>query len=275
MTFKGWIPLRRELVNLVRTRRLTTTEYAVLVTLNLLADHKTGKYTINVPTLMFYHPDLPGRTADRILRKLQNERLIYREIKYQSKRAYRYWVQGYEITEGVLKGKLIDLSEVFATKDISKLRYVESVADVGDEVSADVADSNNNEQVTSEQATNDKPPSPVCGETSLNESGSSDDGDRDVLEETALEPARSVPETNVKLPPPPPPPASGVDLRWSGDVYRDNAGREVPFDVALKRIRTLGLEFKEGTFYDGSGTAVPWEQAQQRITGIAPERRAA
>ncbi len=125
MNFTGWIPMRRGIVAHLIDRRLSITEYAVLSVLILLADKETGGYTINVPTLRFYLPELSEDAADRALRSLHKKRYIYRKITYQSTVAYPYWVDGFELTFGRMKARRLDLSQVFATKDISKLRYVD------------------------------------------------------------------------------------------------------------------------------------------------------
>lgn len=136
MNFAGWVPMRRGIVTHLIDRRLSIAEYAVLSLLILLADKETGGYTINVPTLRFFIPELSPDAADRALRSLHEKRYIFRKITLQSTVAYPYWIQGYEPTAGAHKGKRLDLSQVFARKGTSNLRYV-SRADEGANERAD------------------------------------------------------------------------------------------------------------------------------------------
>lgn len=124
MNFAGYIPLNRGLIEHTMNGRLTNNEALTFVWLLMLADRRTGSYTINQPTLRFYLPGLSKGGAQDALEGLEHKRYIYRDVKPRSKVAYRYWIDGFTPTDGPHKSSRLDLSEVFATKDTSKVRYV-------------------------------------------------------------------------------------------------------------------------------------------------------
>jgi hypothetical protein len=151
VNYSGWIPMRRGIVEHLINRSLTMCEFAVLSVLIMLADKESGSYTINVPTLKYYLPELTDDIADRTLRSLDKKRYIFRKITYKSKIAYPYWIEGFVPTFGPNKARRLDLSEVFASKDISRLRYsdpaAEGAAEDADEGQAEGADSNEKREV--------------------------------------------------------------------------------------------------------------------------------
>ena len=129
MIFGGFVPLRRGLIEHTADGRLTNNEALVFVWLLMLADHKTGSYTINGPTLRVFLPGLNKSAAQRALEGLERKQYIYRDIKPRSPLVYPYFIEGFQITDGPHKMSQLDLSEVFATKDISKVRYLKSAPD--------------------------------------------------------------------------------------------------------------------------------------------------
>lgn len=124
MTFAGYVPLNRGIIEHTMDGRLTNNEALVFVWLLMLADRRTGSYTINQPTLRVFLPELSKGAAQDALASLERKRYIYRAVVPRAKNAYRYWIDNFIPTDGAHKSSRLDLSEVFETKDISKLRYV-------------------------------------------------------------------------------------------------------------------------------------------------------
>jgi hypothetical protein len=129
MTFNGWVPLRRGIVDHLRSGQLTNSEALTLIILISLADKRTGAGTINAPTLRCFLPELSYAAAKRVLESLQLKRYVFREITPFSKVPYRFFVDKYEVTAGQHKGFRTDLSQVFDTKEIRYLKYTRHVPD--------------------------------------------------------------------------------------------------------------------------------------------------
>ncbi|MGC2210395.1 MAG: hypothetical protein WA532_09830 [Candidatus Korobacteraceae bacterium] len=139
MNFSGWVPIRRGLIEHLQDGRLTLMEFSVLVGLILLASKDTGSGTINANTLaafmgegLDYESDVlrnRQRGKQRVLRNLESKHYIFRRIVPHSKRAYRYWVNKYQITDGPYKSRRLDLAQVFESKDIADISYVGCVAE--------------------------------------------------------------------------------------------------------------------------------------------------
>lgn len=124
MNFAGYVPLNRGLIEHTRDGRLSNNEALVFVWLVMLADRKTGSYTINGPTLRSFLPGLSKGAAQDALEGLQRKRYIYRDVKARSAVAYRYWINGFAPTDGPNKTFRLDLTEVFENRDSSRLRWV-------------------------------------------------------------------------------------------------------------------------------------------------------
>lgn len=139
MNFSGYVQLRRGLMEHLQDGRLSLLEYAVLIGLILLASKETGSGTINANTLgafmgedLDYESDVPRnrqRGKQRLLRNLEAKGYIFRQIVPHSKRAYRFWVNKYLVTDGPNKSRRLDLSQVFRSQDIKDIRYRSGVAE--------------------------------------------------------------------------------------------------------------------------------------------------
>ncbi len=123
MNFGGWVAVRRGILEHVMDGKLSTTEYAVFMTLVLLADRRTGSGRTNAAALRTYLPGLKYETAKRTLTSLQKKGYIWRSIRPRSTAVYPYWVNHYEITDGPRKAFQTNLSQVFITGDISTITY--------------------------------------------------------------------------------------------------------------------------------------------------------
>jgi hypothetical protein len=133
MYFSGWVPLRRGLIEHLQDGRLTVKEFSVLVVLIMLASKDSGSGTMNANTLAAYMgedlnyesgvPRNRQRGKQRVLHNLEAKGYIYRQIVPHSKRAYHYWVNKYEITDGPNKSRRLDLIQVFESKDVADIRY--------------------------------------------------------------------------------------------------------------------------------------------------------
>ena len=156
MNFSGYVQLRRGLLFHLQDGRLSLLEYAVLITLIMLADKETGSGTINANTLsafmgegLDYESEVPRnrqRGKQRILKSLEEKRYIYRAIVPHSKRAYRFWVDKYLCTNGPNKSRRVDLSKVFVTHDLKDIRYAAAVAETVAEGVAETVASNKKEE---------------------------------------------------------------------------------------------------------------------------------
>lgn len=129
MNFVGYVPLRRGLLSHIQEGRLTNNEALTFVVLLMLADKETGSGTINSPALRSFMPGLSHDAAKRALLGLEEKRYIFRQIIPFSKRVYRFWVNLYVPTSGPNKLRQINLSEVFESKDIGDIRYVDPAPD--------------------------------------------------------------------------------------------------------------------------------------------------
>ena len=58
----------------------------------------------------------PGSTA---LASLEEKRFLYRQIVHASKKLYTFWLHGYQLSDGPNRLLWTNLSQVFATRDIS------------------------------------------------------------------------------------------------------------------------------------------------------------
>jgi hypothetical protein len=125
VNFVGYVPLRRGLLSHIQEGRLTNNEALTFVVLLMLADKENGSGTINSPALRSFMPGLSHDAAKRALLGLEEKRYIFRQIIPFSKRVYRFWVNLYVPTSGPNKLRQINLSEVFESKDIAGIRYVD------------------------------------------------------------------------------------------------------------------------------------------------------
>jgi hypothetical protein len=126
MTFYGFVPLRRGILEHIHDGRLTTIEFAVISCLIMLADKETGRGEINAPLLRYYLPDLSSDAAQRALCSLHKKGYIYRHKPSSCKQAYSYWVNKYEATVGQHKSRRLCLDVVARSKDLRDILYVDS-----------------------------------------------------------------------------------------------------------------------------------------------------
>lgn len=126
MNYIGFVQLRRGILEHTQSGRLSTHEYAVHSVLIMLADKETGRGEINAPLLRYYLPDLSVDAAQRALKSLTKKGYVYREKPARKKRASRFWINKYECTAGPHKFKRVCLDEVFRSKDVKDIRYVDT-----------------------------------------------------------------------------------------------------------------------------------------------------
>jgi len=231
MNFTGWVAIPRSIIENTYTGLLSNTEQLVLLTLMLLADAKTGSGYINAAAIRVYLPDLKYGTAKRVLKSLEDKRLIFRKIKPASNDLYPYWLHGYQISGGQHKMSFIDLSEVFTNQNVAAIRYVADVPAKAPAVMPAVALAsvpaiglasapNNNKDKDTDTHTNNDPPLGSVGGESFGERNS--ERSRDSQSEA------------------------------NGDgVVRDECADGEPVDVA-----PLGLIFRNGEYFTELGTKV-------------------
>lgn len=278
MNFSGWVPIRRGILEHLIDGRLTNNEFIVFEVLTLLADKQTGSYTINKGTLRYYIPGLSDSTADKTLRSLQKKGYIFRKIVYKSTAAYPYWINGYEPTFGRMKARRLDLSEVLATNDISKLRYLplgdegaaETAVETAVEGAVEGADFNKKEKGQETRKKENSSYIGRCEHSDLNVRTVKHDSES--ISDTRGERVVTDGERVVT------PMTQGVGLRWSNErgTYLDDKDRVVPTHEINKRIATLGLKRVGIAFTDSvTGAPVAWDAAQRLISGTTKEGRIA
>jgi len=237
-------------------------------------DKSTGSSTINVPTLKHYLPELTDDMADRTLRSLQKKGYIYRKITYKSKPAYPYWVAGYEPTVGSLRARRLDLSEVLATKDISKLRYInpaaEGAAQPADEGAAEPADSNKKREERKQEQT--KVLTVIEDGATISPAS---EIERKIENAVAVSaPVRAMAQAGDMVPV-----GSNAELHWSGErgEYLDWRKKPVPYDVAAAHIRKVHGLVREGNVFIhvSTGESIPCDLAHQIISGDGNVKEAA
>ena len=268
--FAGWVPLRRGLLDHLRTGELSTHEGMTFVVLLMLADKETGRGLINAPVLRTYLPELSKDAAKRVLTSLEAKQYIFREITPRSPLIYPFWVNGYRPTTGRLKLRQLDLSKVFGSRSLTDMIYT-SLAPEGapegahynkKEKNTDKEKSFRREQSASRasQERMERQPEHAMGAHSERH-----DSPR------LASPAYSASLASLASL------ASSSPLRWSGEHggYLDIAtGRQVLQAIAEKRVAAVGLGRKGTAFIDmANGSEVPWAEAQQRIS--AATRRVA
>lgn len=123
LNFAGYVPVRRGISGHLVTGHLTLLEWAVMHVLLLLADSGTGMGYINSPLLHYYLRDLSLAGAKRTLLSLEEKGYIFRKITPHARHAYPFWIDRYYITSGRKAHSRVDLSDVFASKDIKDIKY--------------------------------------------------------------------------------------------------------------------------------------------------------
>ena len=287
MNFSGFVPLRRSILEHTMTGALSSNEFMVLVTLIMLADHKTGRGTINAPAIRTYLPGLKYSSAKDALESLEKSGYIWRKITFKSKLVYPYWVNRYEITDGEYKNLQTDLSQVVVSNNPKDIRYIDPPPQTplerypytrpddppytrpddplynNKDNNKDINNNNDNTLPVIEKMAND-------GDSCLKVADSVANSSRDPAMANS---GHSLPIASR----PNPSSSSGEGLKWSGPHggYLDGSGRVVSLDRAWVRISTVGLELRGADFFEkDTGDAVPWNLAQRRISGSTNERSA-
>lgn len=143
----GFVKLRRGIIDHVRDGNLNTSEFAVFQLLVLLADSSTGSQTINAVVLRSYLQDMTRDTAQRTLVSLEKKGFIFRLRPASSRRAYRYFVNKYEATTGPHRLRRTDLSQVFISKDIKDIRWVDCATEISTVIQTVIPNSNKKEEI--------------------------------------------------------------------------------------------------------------------------------
>jgi hypothetical protein len=292
VNFSGYIPLRRGLIEHTHDGRLTNDEALTLVWLIMLADKETGRGTINGPTLKTFLPGLTVDGAKRVLNSLQKKGYIYRDITPRSPIVYPYWVNGFIPSTGPNKLLQLDLSEVFESKDPSKVKYISTAPapapvtapgtalDPALDTALDPAHYNDKDQKKDCDQREESSPIPVIEDGSTM-SLSSDKlrlletvsaSEADTVGEGVAHDGDMVPSYPASEP------MVGIGLRWSGGegTFLDSNARSVPHERARHLIGTIGLDWRGSEFFrNGTTQVVPWKEALRLIAGGNEQRSAA
>ena len=233
MNFNGWVAIPRSILNNTHTCKLSSTEQLVLITLTLLADHKTGSGYINAAALLTFLPELKYDTSKRVLQSLHDKGFVYRRITHASKKLYPYWIHGYQLSEGPHKMLWTNLSEVFVSKDTSYIRYEKDAPEAPLDHHLDhhpdhhPDDAPNNNTDTNNDKNKDNPFGSKRGESFSDENG---EGASDSRSETHGAPGGE----------------------GKSDSDGDTKGEVVDAHDPLLR----GLQYRDGSYYTASGTLV-------------------
>src|SRR5271157_4551015 len=124
MSYKGYVPLQRGLLEHMVNARINNTETLVFVTILMLCSNETGSAIINASEISKY-THISHDRSNRALHSLQCKNYIYRDLKtvFGPCQMYRVWVNKFRISLGEHKTRNLNLSEVFETKDTSKIKY--------------------------------------------------------------------------------------------------------------------------------------------------------
>ena len=226
MIFSGWVAIPRSILNNTHTGKLSNSEQLVLLTLMLLADAQTGSGYINAAAIRAYLPELKYVTAKRVLKSLEDKRLIYRKITHASNDLYPYWIHAYQVSSGPHKMSFTNISQVFVTDDLCTITYDADVPAMAPAIVPAMrpaiapADAPNNNNDHDNDLHNDKPSYPLESEFVVSEGESASDsqsesnGEREVSEWCADGDRRGCTDSERMdaLPP-------GYEIREDGNVY--------------------------------------------------------
>jgi hypothetical protein len=288
MNFAGWVAIPRSILHLPVSGHLTTTEFAALLQLWLLADAATGSGYINAAALRTYMPDISYPAAKRVLTSLEKKRCIYRKITPRSKLLYHYWLHGYQISRGVHSLLQTDISQVFEANDTSKIAYSKSVPEIEPDtepqgVPDGVPDTepqgvpdgvlNNNTDKDTDLNTNTDPKTYAYAPEKIKIEAHHPVDAHQHFAAGIAETAGTVPQVAARES------RIGIGLRYSeaSGFTDDITGEPVPPDEVNLRISHLGITYRYDRFHNTkTGSTIPTQEAIRRITGVAiGERRAA
>lgn len=277
----GWVKVRRGLIDHLADGRMTPNEYLLFMMLLMMADSSTGKGTINAPVLQAcYLHDWSTRSLQRALAGLEEKHYIWRLNPSGHRRAYPFWVNKYECTDGVHKLSRTDLSQVFVSNDIKDIRYVPSVGvsdDVSDGVTVGVTvgvsdDSYKNKELRTLERRTKKKASPLSIHSvshCVSQSVSVETEDREQMESQCVSEQVSQSVSPLSVPISVPTKTFmkfeyGADPGW----VDKRTGKKLDYESVEQHIGKMGLELRGSDIYE-NGVKVPFKQAVARIEGEA------
>lgn len=137
---KGFVALRRAILEHIETRKLTVTEYAALITIMLLADKANGVWFGCAVALAakFGDGSMNQKAATRALHYLDTAGYIKRFRTHGQRGNFPILVNKYEITVGGLKGCLINADATTDWQHPATYRGSDAESDEGSDVGGDV-----------------------------------------------------------------------------------------------------------------------------------------
>jgi hypothetical protein len=140
LTFNGYIPLRRGLLQHLRERRISLREYDVFTILLMWADHRTGIATTNAPGLVFLSGgQLEQSYVQKCLASLEEKNYIKRPFYVIGQRGdYKIFIDKYVVTDGALKGKTLSFAK---TMDWNDPQYEDVTEDATESTTEDATGS--------------------------------------------------------------------------------------------------------------------------------------
>lgn len=131
LTFNGYIPLRRGVLEHLHTGKMTPSELVVFTILLTWADHRTGIAVTNGPGIVFLSGDqLKLRTVQDALNSLEKAGYIKRPFYVQGQRGnQRIFIDKFIVTGGALSGKQLSIAD---TTDWGHPAYADRGVDGGE-----------------------------------------------------------------------------------------------------------------------------------------------
>ena len=147
LTFKGYVPVRRGLIEHVRSGRLTVTEYVVFTFLLVWADHRTGIATINGPGIV----GLSGGQLDldyvqKCVASLERKGYIKRPFFVQGQRGdQKIFIDKFVVTRRTENATEVKVLSFADTTDWENPAYVDLTEDPRGNAGGNAASNENRE----------------------------------------------------------------------------------------------------------------------------------
>lgn len=142
LTFNGYVPIRRGLIEHLQLGRMTPQETLVYVILLIWADHRTGIATTNAAGIVFLSGhQLNQSVVQKKLASLERKGYIKRPFFVQGQRGdQRIFIGKYVVTDGVLKGRVLTFAKTTDWENPVYEDVTETATEGATETASDRAD---------------------------------------------------------------------------------------------------------------------------------------
>lgn len=121
MSYNGWVPYRRGIIEHVLDGRLKGLEHYALSQLILMADASNGGYNVNAPILMYWCGYVFNLdTSEKILKALNDKRYIWYRGLRGSKYPQPYWINKYKLSRGQFATRMTNLVQLYDKSIVSQ-----------------------------------------------------------------------------------------------------------------------------------------------------------